>query len=405
MEMDALTDALLAEPSTERAAPLVDLDRFVYDRAPLFVYWEATRACDLACQHCRADAIARRHPLELTTTEAQRLFDDIGTFAEDGGRTPHIVVTGGDPLHRPDLFELIAYGRDNGLTFSVTPAGTARLNESHVRRFRDLGVSSVALSLDGSNPERHDAFRGVDGSFQWTIDGARMVVEQGLPLQINTMVTATTLDDLSNIAQLVYELDVTRWALFFLIATGRGRQLREITPAESERFLNGLVDLVDDSDVWFAIKTTEAHHFRRIYHQRQRARGLSDGEILETPVGRGYGVRDGNGVVFVSHTGEVYPSGFLPVNAGNVRTASLVDLYRHGDIFQAVRDVDRLKGKCGVCPFRALCGGSRARAYAATGDPLAADPLCPYRPPAWGANGATVGPTASHDASSEGELR
>ena len=374
------TDALLAEPSTERPAPLFAPDRFVYDRAPLLVYWESTRACDLACQHCRADAIAERHPLELATDEAKRLLDDIKRFAEDDGRVPHVVVTGGDPLHRPDLFELIAYGRDHGLTFSVTPAGTARLSEDHIRRFRDLGVSSVALSLDGSNPERHDAFRGVDGSFRWTIDGARMVVERGLPLQINTMVTATTLDDLPNIEALVRSFGLTRWALFFLIATGRGRHLTEITPAESERFLNGLADLVDDPDVGYAIKTTEAHHFRRIYHQRQRARGLSDDEILKTSVGRGYGVRDGNGVVFVSHTGEVYPSGFLPVNAGNVRAESLVDLYRDGEIFQGVRNVDRLKGKCGVCPFRSLCGGSRARAHAATGDCLAADPLCSYWP-------------------------
>lgn len=379
--MTMSTETLLAEPATERPEPLFLPDRFVYDRAPLLVYWEATRACDLACQHCRADAIARRHPLELTTTEAERLLDEIGTFVEDGGRAPHVVITGGDPLHRPDLFELIAYGRERGLTFSVTPAGTARLSEDHIQLFRDLGVTSVALSLDGSSPERHDAFRGVDGSFQWTLDGAHMVREHGLPLQINTMVTATTLDDLPNIEVRVRELDVARWALFFLISTGRGRHLQEITPGESERFLNGLVNLVDDPDLPFAIKTTEAHHFRRIHHQRQQARGASDDEILKTPVGRGYGVRDGNGVVFVSHTGEVYPSGFLPLKAANLRQASLVATYRHGQVFQDVRDVDRLKGKCGVCPFRSICGGSRARAYAATGDPLAADPLCPYQPP------------------------
>lgn len=351
---------------------------FVFDRAPLLVYWEATRACDLSCVHCRAEAVHRRHPLELSTPEAQALFQQIAAF--DDCQPPHLVITGGDPLQRPDLFDLIGYGRSRGLGVSVTPAGTPRLTRATIRKFRELGVASLALSLDGSTAERHDAFRGEAGSFGWTLEAAHMVRSENIPLQINTMVTAQTLDDIRAIYEIVWKLDVARWALFFLIPIGRGRKLREITAIESERLLNWLTDLAADPKVPVSIKTTEAHHFRRIYHQRQRTRGLSDDDIVRTSIGRGYGVRDGNGVAFVSHLGQVYPSGFLPLTAGNVRKTSLVEAYRGSQLFRTLRDVRRLKGKCGRCPFRPICGGSRARAYATTGDPLESDPLCPYQP-------------------------
>lgn len=366
----------ITEEAASRNRMIGPVEQFVYRQAPLLIYWEATRACELACIHCRAESVSQRHPLELRTEEVRQLLEQISTFGWP--RLPHLVITGGDPLQRPDLFELIAYGRGLGIPVSVTPAGTARLTPAVVERLQAAGVSSLGLSLDGSNDDLHDAFRGEPGSFRWTVEGAQAARAAGLPVQINTMVTAQTVEDIPAIYDVVKELGIARWALFFLIATGRGEALEGITPAESERFLNWLWRLVRDAP--FPIKTTEAHHYRRIAYLKMRSRGLSTEGVLESPVGRGFGIRDGNGIVFVSHTGTVYPSGFLPLAAGNVRKQNLVDIYRHSKLFRSLRDPDRLKGKCGRCEFRGLCGGSRARAYAESGDPLAADSLCPYQP-------------------------
>jgi radical SAM protein len=350
--------------------------QFTYSNAPMLVYWEATQSCTLACIHCRAAALPSRHPNELSTLEARALFNQIVAF---DSRPPHLVITGGDPLRRPDLFALIDYGRSLGLSISVTPAGTAALTPQVVEQFKQAGVASLALSLDGDTPQRHDTFRGVPGSFDWTLDGARTIIAEGIPLQINSIVTAETLANLPQMYQVVKDLGITRWALFFLIATGRGSSLAEVSPAQSEQLLNWLWEINRAPETSFAIKTTEAHHYRRIIVQRLQHR-MTEEKIFNTPAGRGFGIRDGNGIVFVSHQGEVYPSGFLPVSAGNVRTDSLNHIYRDSPLFNALRDPDQLTGKCGDCPLRIICGGSRARAYAATGNPLASDPLCPYQP-------------------------
>ncbi len=358
-------------------------DAYRYDRAPMLVYWESTQSCDLACIHCRASATTVRHPLELSSEEAHDLLREIASFAAPAGDglappMPHLVITGGDPLRREDLFELIAYGRSLGLSVSVTPAGTPRLTAPVINRFKEAGVNSLGLSLDGSNPARHDAFRGEQGSYNWTVAGIRRAAGMGLSVQVNTMVTASTLDDIPAIYEAICDLDIARWALFFLIATGRGSELQAISAEQSERFLNWLWALAPRAA--FPIKTTEAHHYRRIAFVKMQQRSLGATAIARTPVGRGFGIRDGNGIVFVSHTGAVYPSGFLPLAAGNVRRHSLVQLYRHSSLFSSLRDAGQLKGKCGRCEFRAICGGSRARAYALHADPLASDDLCPYEP-------------------------
>jgi radical SAM protein len=364
--------------------------RWVFDRAPQLVYWEITRACELACIHCRAEAVTRRSPLEFSLSEGMDLLRQIVAFGDPPAgplgatRLPHVVITGGDPLQRPDLFDLIAFGRSLGLSLSATPAGTARLTPAIVHDFRAAGISSLALSLDGATAASHDAFRGVAGSFAWTLEGARQTVAAGIPLQINTMVTAGTAAELPAIYDLVCELEITRWALFFLVGTGRasspGRGLAEVSPAEGERLLQWVWQRVEDPATPFDIKTTEAHHYRRIGLSKLAGHATPEA-IGRTALGRGFGIRDGNGIVFVSHTGQVYPSGFLPISAGNVRQASLVEIYRQHPLFVQLRDADRLQGKCGICAFRHLCGGSRARAYAVTGDPLGSDPLCPYTPP------------------------
>lgn len=368
---------LLAEISpVYQVEPVSPTSRTTFDDAPMLIYWESTRACDLACVHCRAEAVSWRNPLELDTAEVKNLFDQIASFGSR--RPPHMVITGGDPLQRDDLFELIDYGRSRGIIISVTPAGTARLTADVVRQLKAAGVFSLGLSLDGSTEERHDTFRGVKGSFAWTAAAAQLAGQMEMPVQLNTMVTNETLDDLPNIYEVVKAWGLERWALFFLISTGRGEALTEISPVESERLHQWLWDIRNEAP--FMIKTTEAHHYRRLMHKNLRQHGLSDEAISQMPVGRGFGIRDGSGIVFISHMGEVYPSGFLPLKAGSIREESLVDIYRSSDLFRSLRNPDLFSGKCGMCEYRYICGGSRARAYASTGDPLGSDPLCPYQP-------------------------
>jgi radical SAM protein len=348
---------------------------YVYDRAPMLVYWETTLACGLACRHCRATAQAERSPSELTTEEGYRLLDEITKF---GRPYPHVVFTGGDPLNRPDLHDLVRAATERGIGCSLAPAATPLLTREVLASLREAGIQNISLSIDGSNAERHDGFRCVEGTFQRTVQAARWARAAGLPIQVNTLVTDETLPDLPAIYELLKGLDVMRWALFMLITTGRGSTLKEITPGESERLNAWLFDLGRTAP--FQVKTTEATHYRRLAIREWQAEGKSDEEILRTSVGRGFGIRDGNGIVFVNHEGTVNPSGFLPIELGNVRTASIVDLYRDHEVMRALRNPERFKGRCGMCEYARVCGGSRARAYMWTGDPLESDPLCPYVP-------------------------
>ena len=347
----------------------------VFAEAPRLVYWELTRACDLACKHCRAEAIAQRDPRELTTEEARALLAEFRAF---GDPPPQLVMTGGDPLKRPDFFDLLAHGRSIGLPVSVAPSGTPLLTRDAITTLAASGVESMSLSIDGATAESHDRFRGIAGCFDATLRAEQAIRASEIPLQINTLVTAETAADLPGVFRLLLELGVMRWSFFYLIGTGRGKDLREIRPGQAEVLHHWVYDLTKTAP--FAIKATEAPHFRRVACQRMRAEGWDEDAIRRTPIGRGFGIRDGNGIMFISHIGEVYPSGFLPVAAGNVRHDSPVSLYRHSELFTAIRDVDRYGGKCGRCEFRGICGGSRARAFAATGDVLGSDPLCPYAP-------------------------
>ncbi len=342
----------------------------------MLVYWELTRACELACRHCRAEAIPSRHPLELNTEEGYRLLDSLARF---GDPIPHLVLTGGDPLQRPELLDYIAYARGLGFKVAVTPAGTRELTAEVIQSLKDAGVWMAALSLDGASAESHDGIRGVPGSFKATVAAAEMAGTAGLPLQVNTLVSAQTLSDLPAIYGMLKEIGVAQWALFFLIQVGRGAVLKEVTPDQSERMMEWAHEISRESP--FRIRTTEAPFYRRVAVQK----GL-DGASRPASTGSGhharaaFGVWDGNGVMFISDTGNIHPSGFLPLKAGNVRRNDPVDVYRHSAPFTAVRNTDLFKGKCGRCEYRNVCGGSRARAYAATGDPLESDPLCSYEP-------------------------
>lgn len=348
----------------------------LYPDRPLLIYWELTRACELACRHCRAEAVSWRHPRELSTAAGYTLLDQLARF---GQPLPHLVLTGGDPLKRLDLFDLIAHARSLGFSVAITPSGTYALTEHVIAELKGAGVSILALSLDGSTAARHDTLRGVPGSFDWTVRAARWARSLGLPLQINSLVCAETHDDLPALLDLVSELDAQRWSLFFLVPIGRGRLLREVEPDEAERIMAWLYQVAPT--VPFVIKTTEAPFYRRVVAQRRAGERRAGGSPPDlASVRQGYGVRDGNGILFISHVGDIYPAGFLPIPLGNVATADPVEVYRRHPLLVALRDPNRFEGKCGHCEFRFACGGSRARAYAVTGNPLESDPLCPYHP-------------------------
>jgi MoaA/NifB/PqqE/SkfB family radical SAM enzyme len=333
-----------------------------FDEAPQRVYWELTRACDLSCTHCRANANPCVDPRELSTAE---IFRALEQFA--AGSRPHIILTGGDPLKRRDFFDIVAHTVGLGLPCLVAPSATPLLTEDVIQTLAAMRVTAMSLSLDGSTPARHDGVRGVAGTFNRTISLARAIIDAKISLQINTLVAAQTRDDLADIYRVVQDIGAERWSLFFLIATGRGMTLGAMTPAESDEVLNWVIDHGDGRRP--VITTTEAPHFRRL-------------ALAKHKKVRGMGIRDGNGVMFISHTGEIQPSGFLPLTAGYARTEDPLQIYRESPLFRTLRQTERFGGRCGCCEFREVCGGSRARAYAATGDPLASDPLCAYQPAA-----------------------
>ncbi|MEN8652568.1 TIGR04053 family radical SAM/SPASM domain-containing protein [Streptomyces sp. 21So2-11] len=364
---------------------------------PFIVIWESTRACPLACLHCRAHAVPDRDPRELDTRAAKDLIDQIAAF---GRPAPLFVITGGDPFQRPDLLELIAYGTLAGVRVAVSPSGTPTLTADNLRAVHEAGAAGLSLSLDGSTAELHDGFRGVKGVYRWTLDAWDTARRLGMRVQINTTVTRHNLHDLPEIAALVREHGVMLWSAFFLVPTGRGRQLASLSAQETEDVLN----FVYDVGLSLPAKTTEAHHFRRValqravltakgedhvetlglgplylqLRQRSQELGLNDGQrrARRPPLD----VNAGRGFVFVSHTGTVHPSGFLPLGAENVRTRPLTEIYRESELFTGLRDPERLGGRCGRCEFRRVCGGSRSRAYAVTGDPYAEEPWCGYEP-------------------------
>ncbi len=360
-----------------------------FDRAPFLVIWEVTRACDLACLHCRADAIPNRDPRELDTEEGKRMLEAVRGF----GR-PLVVLSGGDPLKRPDTVELIRHGTDIGLRMALTPSGTPLMTRPILEELKRAGLARLAVSLDASTAEIHDAFRGVEGSYAWTLRMLRTAREIGLTTQINTTVTRHNLADFERMIELMANLDISLWSVFFLVPTGRARDEDVASAEDFERVFHRMYDLSKTAP--FDIKSTAAPQYRRVVLQRQveerRARERTEkpsamtggiGFSLRDGVGRAKGVNDGNGFLFVNHVGDIYPSGFLPISAGNVRHDDLADVYRSHWLFQLLRDPDQLKGKCGVCEYRSVCGGSRARAYAMTGDPMAAEPFCAYVPKRW----------------------
>lgn len=326
-----------------------------------------------------------RDPRELTTEEGKALIDRVVAF---GAPVPIFVFSGGDPLERSDLFELIRHAVTRGLRVGVTPAPSARLDHATVQALDAAGVHRMALSLDGATPSRHDGFRGEPGSFDAILYAAATARQVGLPIQINTTVARCTASDLPRIADLVQAMDAVMWEVFFLVPVGRGEMLEPLSAAETELVLEWLYRRQREAP--FRLITVEAPAYRRVGRQIESAerRAGPGRDSNGSPAGSSHPRRaphgstgDGNGFLFVSHLGAVYPSGFLPLAAGNVRTDDLVSLYRENPLFRRLRDRDLLRGKCSRCEYRFVCGGSRARAYAVTGDSMAEDPFCAYEPP------------------------
>jgi len=352
-----------------------------FDERPYLVIWEVTQACDLACVHCRASAQPARNPFELSTEEGKRLIDQVAEM-----KVPVFVLTGGDPIKRPDLFELIEYCSEVGVRVSLTPSATPLLTREIIGRLKTAGLARLAVSLDGSNAEVHDAFRGMSGSFARTMEAIDWANEVGLPVQINTTFSRRNIDDFEAIAALLEQKKIALWSVFFLVPTGRGK-LDDLVPADEFEALFAELHKLS-LRAKFHIKTTEAQHYRRYVLQQQTAmrrqgKAASESRIekVDDTIGRApRGLNDGKGFVFISHVGEVFPSGFLPFAGGNVRRESLSTIYRESPVFQQLRDANQLGGKCGACEFRQICGGSRARAYAMSGDPLAEEPCCSYIP-------------------------
>ncbi len=379
---------------------LIRQPKYDLNERPFMIIWETTNACDLACRHCRAEAIPENDPLSLSHEEARRLLEQVDSF---GKPRPIFIFTGGDPFKRPDLFELLAYGKELGLAMAVSPSGTPLLNKENLQKVKDHGAKAISLSIDGSNPARHDDFRQVPGSFTLTTNGWQTARDIGLKLQLNTTVTRYNLEDLPNIFRLVLDYGAMTWSLFFLVPTGRGKAEDEVSPAEYEAVMHFLYDC----SKYISAKTTEGHHYKRVVIQRaildEKGLNVEDyfdlhpiyfqlRDQLHQIVGE-YGIKPketifrtpmhinaGNGFVFISRRGEVFPSGFMPVGVGNVREKSLVEIYRESSLFNSLRDSGKYEGRCGLCEFVGICGGSRSRAYAVTGNPFAEEPFCTYEP-------------------------
>jgi radical SAM protein len=361
-----------------------------FSTSPLIAFYEVTRACDLVCLHCRACAQPQADPCELPTDQSLALIDRLAAFPEP----PLLVFTGGDPLKRADLYQLIEHAVDVGLVTAITPSPTPLVTAPAIARLRQAGIGRMAVSIDGADAATHDRMRGVAGSFEQT---RRIMAEaraQDIPMQVNTVLHPGNYDQLEAIAGWLKDQGIVLWSLFFIIPVGRATESLRLSPIQHELAFERLWRL--SRQMPFAIKTTEAMHYRRFVLQKRQEDPESGALRLSA---RGWmnglpGVNDGRGVMFISHAGLIHPSGFLPLVCGMFPFNDPVEVYQRSPIFRRLRDANHFAGKCGVCEYRNICGGSRARAYAVTGNPYAAEPDCLYQPPRWQAAEAALAPGA-----------
>ena len=339
---------------------------------PRLIAWEITGACNLRCKHCRGSSTEIPDPDELTTDEAFHLIDEIVDFA-----SPILILSGGEPLMRDDVYEIARYGVDKGLRVVLATNGTI-VTRDVAERLKKAGISRISVSIDGADSVTHDAFRGVPGAFDGAMRGISEIRKAGISLQINTTVSKENIDEIPRILDLSMELCADALHIFLLVPTGRGQEEDEIPPAEYERILNWFYDRRGKVDL--QLKATCAPHYFRIMRERAKAEGTTVSVETHGFEAMTKGCLGGTGFCFISRTGGVYPCGYLPVLAGNIRETSFKEIWTHAKVFLDLRDAGKLKGKCGICEYKRVCGGCRARAYAATGDYLAEEPYCVYQP-------------------------
>ncbi len=363
-----------------------------FDERPFIAIWETTQACDLTCVYCRASAQPSRNPGELSTAEGKRLIDEIAAM-----EVPVFVLTCGDPLKRPDIFELVRYAASQNVRVSLTSSSTPLLTRDSIVRLKECGLVRLAVSLDGPGAMIHDAFRGLPGSFHGTLDAVRWAQEIGLPVQINSTVTRHNLELLDDIIDLLDTLNIVSWNVFFPVPPRRGSSADLLSALEFEQAFEKLYHA--SQRVLFDITTNQAQHYRRYLFQRSsqpRRLGqrhsptygripqfsrIGDYAEMSDAIARApRGINDGKGSVFISHCGEVHPSGFVPLSGGNLRRQSLADIYCNSQLFRKLRDSRNLEGKCGICEYREICGGSRARSFAMSGNMFAEESCCVYEP-------------------------
>jgi len=365
--------------------------RLDFAKRPMLVFWEITRACLLACKHCRASATEGALPGELTTAEGFDLIDQVAGF---GRPYPILVLTGGDCLLRADVFDLVKHARDLGVPVALSPSVTPCLTPEMIERMVTSGVNAVSISLDGCTPATHDGVRGIPGHFEETIKAITALSAAGLTVQVNTTVMRANVDELADVADLISRAGAHIWEVFFLVQVGRGVDEDAVSPDEHEDICHFLYDA---SQHGFIVRTVEAPFFRRVVASRRDGSPAPTSDLyramsgrLETLMGSATArpraqtasTRDGKGILFVAYDGEVNPAGFLPMPLGNVRDEPIAEIYRDNPLLQQIRAAE-FTGRCGVCEYADLCGGSRARAYAASGDPLGEDSACPYVPFGW----------------------
>jgi radical SAM protein len=350
-----------------------------FSRSPLLVFYELTRACDLVCLHCRACAQAAPAADELSSGLSRRLVEQLADFPTP----PLLVLTGGDPFKRPDLPDLVHHATNLGMQVAVTPSATPLVTRDALARLWHAGLSRLAVSLDAPDAAGHDRFRGVAGSFDRTLEIIREARNLGLPVQVNTTLTPDNWQRIEEFARLLDELQITLWSVFFLVPVGRAAAMPRLNGQQVEEAFARLWHEARRRS--FPIKTTEAPHYRRFVAQQK---GEDQNKVHVTPrhAYASLHTNDGKGIMFIAHNGMIYPSGFLPIPAGTFPLDHVVEVYQKSPLFRSLRDPDQLQGKCRACEFRKLCGGSRARAYAVTGNPLAEEPDCIYQPHGWGAD-------------------
>ncbi len=369
-----------------------------YHERPILAFWETTRACLLSCAHCRAEAMAEPLPDELSHEEGRRFIQSLTEF---GKPYPVLILTGGDVLMRNDAMELVSYAKSLEIPVAMSPSVTPNLTMEKMQQMKELGVRMVSISLDGAVAKTHETIRGIPGHFEQTLDALRQLVALGFHVQVNTAVMRDNAHELAAIAEILKTIGVETWEVFFLVHVGRGQNSKELSPSECEDVAHFLYDA---SAYDLVVRTVEGPFFRRIikwrerdemnqqiqpervashYHLGDLYRELSSGLIQRLGVAKGAPkaqtsqTRDGKGIVFVSYDGTVYPAGFLPLSLGSVREQSIASIYRTEPVLNHIRNAE-FSGRCGTCDYKDLCGGSRARAFAHSGNPLAEDPACAY---------------------------